>query len=184
MLQTTALVVLHWYPDGVVIPVSFSEPVRCHRQLCSIMRTEAEGANRASVSSSVSAATASGGAPEAASGEEASGERQNGSQFTDPLQNSVLHPDVTFGASPYAHVLHVFLFAGCCLLSIGCLFAQLPTSSTGSTSWWPIFGPQILFPVISIAFHLYSVLPSIQKRAIRMQIGETPNPSTTVSSCS
>jgi hypothetical protein len=133
-----------------------------------IMRTE-EGNNRASDISSGPGATTAG----------AADERADGSQSTDQATSSVLHPEVTFGASPYAHMLHVLAFVVCSLASIAAMIAQLPLKT--STSWWPVFTPQLLFPAICITFHGYCILPWIQKRAIRMQLGETPNPSTTVS---
>ena len=88
-------------------------------------------------------------------------------------------PDVTFGAPPGMHILHVVAFIVCSLTSIGAMLwvlQQLPES----TSWWPVLSPQLAFPLISVAFHSYCILPASQTRAIRMQIGEEPNPSTTV----
>lgn len=106
---------------------------------------------------------------------------------TDVLQRetgrSILHPDVTFGAAPHAHILHIVSFVACCLTSIGCLIAQLPINADrGSTNWWSVLLPQLVFPLISIAFHGYSIIPTVQRRAIRMQLGDTPDPSTMVSS--
>ena len=88
-------------------------------------------------------------------------------------------PDVTFGAPPDVHILHVVAFIVCSLTSIAAMLWVLQ-QQPNSTSWWPVLVPQLVLPVISIAFHSYSILPATQTRAIRMQIGEEPNPSTTV----
>lgn len=143
-----------------------------------------------SESSAQANASSSGTATAGTVGQDTDTERQAPSQASTSQDGSVpvgpdtvLHPDVTFGAHPYAHVLHVLAFVGCCLVSIFSLIAQLPIPpSRGSTSWWPVLVPQLCLPVISIAFHAYSILPRMQSRALRMQLGETPNPSTTVSS--